>query len=286
MTQILLPLGLFLIMFGMGLALRWDDFTRVFQMPRPFVVGTASILLLIPGVGFAVAAAFGLQGELAVGLILVAACPGGMFSNLMTDYAKGNVALSITLTAIVSMVAVLTIPFWAGLALEQYLADNTEIRLPFLDTVVPLVLFVLLPVALGMLAAAKATRWADRFGPAVKNVAALLVLTMMIYIAATQKSETVAELPVLIAAVVTLNLLSIAIAVIVSLLTRLQRQDVISVIMEHAVRQEGTGIYIAATLIGSSTMALPLLLNSGVGMTAAVVVVALNRRRQRREAAA
>lgn len=279
-TEAVLPLGLFLMMFGMGLSLTRADFSRVLQAPKPALVGISSLLILVPSVGFALATVFDLPAELAAGLVLVAACPGGMFSNLMTDYARGNLALSVTLTAVTSVVSIFTIPGWTGLALRHHLGQQTAIALPFAQTLVPLLLFVLLPTALGMLVRSKAAAWASANTERIKNAAAAIVLVIMIYLASVQESEAIDNLPSLIAAVIVLNVTSVAIGATMAWMTRLDRPDRVAVAIEHAVRQEGTGIYIAASLIGSPMMALPLMLNSAVGMTIAVIVVLRQRLRK------
>lgn len=265
---------------GMGLSLSTADFSRVLQARKPALVGLGSLIILVPGVGFAIAHAFSLPPEIAVGIVLVATCPGGMFSNLMTDYARGTLALSVTLTAVSSAIYIFTIPAWVDLALRVFTLPGADVGLPFAEVLAPLLLFVLTPIAIGMFVRARAPNWAEAHMGKVKNVAALIVLLIMIYIAASQPSDTIADLPRIVAAVLILNLASVAIAAIASRLTRLSGPDSVAVVMEHAVRQEGTGIYIAATLIGSPAMALPLLLNSGVGMLFALAVVAYKRRRR------
>lgn len=275
MTEFVLPFGLFMMMVGMGMSLTLADFGRVMEMPRPILAGLFSMLLLLPGLGFLVANAFQLPPEIAVGIVLVATCPGGMFSNLLTDYGKGNLALSVSLTAVVSAIYVFTAPLWAGLALRQFLGDQTDFSLPFEQTLAPLLLFVLLPIVIGMLLLKKFPAVTARSSSLIKNIAAFLVLLIMVYLATVQDSEAVENLGATIAAVVLLNLTSVLLAVTLIALLRLKKPDALAVIIEHAVRQEGTGIYIAATLVGSTQMALPLMLNSGVGMAIALSALLL-----------
>lgn len=280
-TEAILPLGLFLMNVGMGLSLVKGDFIRVLQAPRPALVGIISILCLVPALGFLCASVFELPPQIAVGLILVATCPGGMFSNLMTDYARGNLALSITLTAVASTAYIFSVPAWTNLALNQFMHGGGAIDLPFVLTLVPLVLFVLLPIGLGMFIRSMAASWAHQNMGRIKNAAAIIVLAIMVYIAATQEPETIAHLPAIVTAVIALNLSSVVLAGVISRFARLSGPDTSSVIIEHAVRQEGTAIYIAVGLLGSHAMALPLLLNSAVGMTIAILVVLVSRRRFR-----
>ena len=285
-TDIALPIGLFLIMFGMGLSLKRTDFARVLKVRKPVIIGVLSMLVLLPGLGFLFAHVFNLPPAISVGLVLVATCPGGMFSNLMTDYGKGNLALSITLTAVISCIYIFTIPAWSSLALDVFTSgDSVVIGLPFLQTFIPLALFVLLPIVIGMIVRSKAENWALAHAGKVKNTAAIIVAAIMIYIAFVQESETVENVPMILAAVIGLNLASVLIAAALGFLANLERKDRLALIMEHAVRQEGTGIYIATTLIGSKEAAVPLLLNSLVGLSIALILIWLFRRKRAGDAA-
>lgn len=112
LTAVFLPLALFIIMLGMGLGLTVNDFKRVLVEPKAAVLGLIAQLIMLPVVGFFLASLFPLSPELAVGVVVLAACPGGPTSNLITYLVQGNVALSITLTAISSLITVFTIPFY------------------------------------------------------------------------------------------------------------------------------------------------------------------------------
>jgi BASS family bile acid:Na+ symporter len=120
LTAVFLPLALFIIMLGMGLGLTLKDFQRVLVEPKAVILGLIAQLILLPVVGFMLAGVFPLSPELAVGLVIISACPGGATSNLMTYLARGNVALSITLTAISSLMTVLTIPLVINLAMQTF----------------------------------------------------------------------------------------------------------------------------------------------------------------------
>ena len=110
LTSVVLPASLAVIMLGMGLSLVIDDFKRVFQYPKAVLIGLTNQMILLPVIGFLIAIAFQLPPTMAVGLMILAACPGGVTSNLITHVAKGDIALSITMTAIASFLTVITIP--------------------------------------------------------------------------------------------------------------------------------------------------------------------------------
>ena len=110
-TDIFLPLALAFIMFALGLGLSSSDFFRVLKQPRDFIVGAVSQIILLPIIAFLLVKIWPISPELAVGVMIIAAAPGGVTSNLLTSYAKGDVALSISLTAVISLLCIITIPF-------------------------------------------------------------------------------------------------------------------------------------------------------------------------------
>jgi BASS family bile acid:Na+ symporter len=107
-------MSMFTLMLGMGLTLQGDDFRRIATSPRATLVGTVLQLLVMPIVGMAIARFFGLSQVLSSGIVVLAACPGGMFSNMMVHLARGNTALSVTLTATATLVTLFTLPLWYG----------------------------------------------------------------------------------------------------------------------------------------------------------------------------
>lgn len=135
LIALFLPLALFTIMLGMGLGRTPDDFKRILVDPKGGILGLIVQLMMLPVVGLILAGLFPLHPELAVGVIILAACSGGPTSNLMTYLAKGNVALSITLTAISSLITVFTIPLIVNGAMQLFLGEATTLQLPFLQTV-------------------------------------------------------------------------------------------------------------------------------------------------------
>lgn len=265
-TDVLLPIALFLMMSGMGLALETNDFRRILEYPKAAILGIGSMLILVPALGFAIATWASLPPELSVGLILVATCPGGMFSNLLTHLGKANLALSIGMTAVVSSVYVFMVPIWTSLALTRFADQTAHVTPPIEKTIVPLALFVLAPIVIGMVIRSRKAEWAMRWEGRVRNVSALLVILIFIHLGMAQSDTISDDSKLVFPAVLILNLVTVAIAAAIALVGRLERKDGLAVVIEHAIRQEGTAIYVAATVIGSAQMALPLMINSGIGM--------------------
>jgi BASS family bile acid:Na+ symporter len=150
LTSVLLPLALAFIMLGMGLGLLQDDFRRIGRQPKAIAVGVISQMVVLPLIGLGIVRLVPMPPAIAMGLIVVALCPGGPSSNLITYLAKGDVALSVSLTALSSLLTVVTIPVLANLALRCLLGTEAEIRLPIGTTMLQILLITLVPVAVGM----------------------------------------------------------------------------------------------------------------------------------------
>lgn len=169
-SDLILPAGMLCIMCGMGLALSIDDFRRVASKPVASTLGTLLQLVAMPLVGIALAAAYELPPLLAAGLVIAAACPGGMFSNVYVHLARANTALSVTLTASATLVTLFTLPLWVQGGLRFIGGPDASIDMPVFDTALRLGGLTILPVAVGMLlrargvAGATTERWLTRFG--------------------------------------------------------------------------------------------------------------------------
>lgn len=178
-TDVVLPLALAFIMFALGLGLTGADFARVLRDKRDVGVGALCQILLLPAVAFALVMVWPLTPALAFGVMLIAVAPGGPTSNLLTAYARGDVALSITLTAVISLVGVVTIPLVLGLVAGPILGAWTDQDLPLARLGVSVVVLVAVPVGLGMLLRRLAPGVAGRLArPADRVAGALFVLVL------------------------------------------------------------------------------------------------------------
>ena len=148
--QILIPGSLAFIMFGMGMGLKVADFTRLVRMPRAVGVGLVCQICLLPVVAVALIELFPMREAFAIGLLIIALTPGGAVSNLWTYLARGDIALSVTLTAVSSMLAVFTVPLLLNLALFHLFAENADVRLPVAETMLHIALITVIPVSIGM----------------------------------------------------------------------------------------------------------------------------------------
>ncbi|HEX4878360.1 MAG TPA: bile acid:sodium symporter family protein [Limnobacter sp.] len=251
-----LPVSLFIIMVGMGLSLTVDDFRRVKQQPRGVVVGTLLQLVAIPALGFAIGGAIG-GGVLAAGIVLVAAMPGGTTSNVLTYLAKANLALSITLTVIASLLTVLTIPFYMAYALQWFLGDSTQLELPFIKTLVTMMVIVIIPVALGMFIRAKRPELSQKFEPAINKFAMFVLIAIIVLIMVSERDSILSWFEQAWLPVVLMNVGAVAIGMLGGRLTGLSKQDSLTVSIEMCVKNSTLGLTIALSLLQSAEMALP-----------------------------
>ena len=150
-TDVVLPIALAFIMFSLGLGLSINDFTRVFLKPKEFFIGFFSQLIVLPIVALILVYIWPLSPEIAIGVMILAAAPGGATSNILTSFAKGDVALSISLTAIISILSVVTIPLILGISLSVLGTNLSNQGISLLDIALRMFLIVTIPVIIGML---------------------------------------------------------------------------------------------------------------------------------------
>lgn len=167
LVKIGLPIALIMIMTGVGLSLTPNDFRRVFKQPKGFFVGVFAQMLLLPLIAVIVIAAFGLTGEIAIGLFLLALCPGGSTSNLYSFLARGDVGLSVSLTAVIGFITPFTIPILGAWAIGYYADGDKVFELPLLKTWIQLIVITVIPVIAGMAIRAKWQAFAARVEPYV-----------------------------------------------------------------------------------------------------------------------
>ncbi len=253
-----LPIALGIIMLGLGLSLTLADFARVVKYPKPVLIGLVCQLLVLPFFCFLIAKGFQLEPVLAVGLMLLAASPGGTTANLYSHLAHGDVALNVTLTAVNSMIAILSMPLLVNLSLLYFMSADQAIPLQFAK-VLQVFAIVLVPVALGMLVRRFAPAFAGRMEKPMKIVSALF-LVATVTVAFVKDWQTVVDYaPVVGLAALLFNLLSLAIGYGVPRLLRLPRRQAVAIGMEIGIHNGTLAIALALSpsLLNNSTMAIP-----------------------------
>lgn len=256
LIEIGLPVSLFIIMMGMGLTLTLADFAREAKAPRGVLIGTLAQLLVLPALGFAVAGLFPLAPAIAVGIVIIAACPGGATSNVIAFLARGNVALSITLTAIASLATVVTLPLYVNMALSWQLGTEADVQMPVLKTILMLVVIILIPVGLGMLINAKATGFARRAEKVVNIFGAVVLLVFIVLIVYSVRDQFLSLLAQAGIACAALNVAGIT-AGLLSRFMGLNLRDAMTVAVEVGIKNSTIGLLVAATLLNNAEMAMP-----------------------------
>lgn len=252
-----LPISLFLIMVGMGMTLTPKDFREVAIAPKGTAYGLICQILLLPLVAFGVAVAMDLSPALAVGLIVVAACPGGTTSNLFVYLGRGDVALSIVLTVIASLITIVSLPAFTGWALEHFNDAARSIELPVLRTVITLIVIVLLPVAIGMTIKHFKPVWAQKGEKAV-GLLGLFVLIAVIVLLLVKLGDEAFELfrKAGVSAII-LNLAGIVLGMLGGRLIGLSRDQAFTVAIELGIKNGTLGLMVTLTLLHSEAMSVP-----------------------------
>lgn len=256
LTLIGLPVALGIIMFGLGLSLTPRDFVRVGRQPKAAAVALACQLLLLPAVCFALVLIFRLPPLLAVGMMLLAASPGGTTANLYSHLFRGDVALNISLTAINSVIAVVTLPIIVNLAVAYFQPGDMQVGLQLTKTI-EVFMIVLVPVALGMLVRGLKPSFASAMDKPVR-IASIIILTLVILgAAASSRDVLMANFQSLAGITVLFCLFSLGIGFIVPRLLKIERPQAIASAFEVGLHNATLAIVIAQSVLHSPEMTLP-----------------------------
>ncbi|MEQ8589517.1 MAG: bile acid:sodium symporter family protein [Roseitalea porphyridii] len=257
---VVLPLGLAFIMFSLGLGLTVSDFVRVVKQPFAFVVGALNQVLLLPIVTFGLVAAFGLGPELAIGFMILAFCPGGVTSNILSRLAHGDVALSVSLTAVISLLSMVTVPPLLALAMG-YFSGGTAETINIGGIAVQLFLLTTVPILLGLALRRFAPAVTSRVSPVIAHLANGLFVFIVGLALVANWGVFVENLPILAPSIVSLLILLIGTGYMVARLAGLPISQIKTISIETGVQNSTLGITVAAMLSGQeaefSVYALP-----------------------------
>ncbi len=277
-SSLILPLCLAFIMFGLGIGLTLADFQRVFKYPRAFSVGVFCHFVLLPLVGYGIVSIFGITGAMAVGYLLIAACPTGATSNLLTYHARGDVALAVSFTAFAGLVSIVTVPAIVGWSYTNFMGAEQSVAFPYAQVMVQIFLVMGLPVALGMLVRAKAPEWVARWHARLSLAGT--VLFVLIVIAAVAKNWAIFKQHGLEIAplVLTMNLVMMALGFGLSWLARAPARQAATVAIESSVQNGALAIVLASSVLGNNEMSVPAAVYSVVMYAGGIAFVFLMRR--------
>jgi bile acid:Na+ symporter, BASS family len=255
-TDLFLPIALGIIMLGLGLSLTLEDFRRVAKYPKAMTVALACQMILLPALCFFLVKAFGLEPALAVGLMLLAASPGGATANLYSHLSDGDVALNISLTAINSVLTLFTLPLIVNFSLDYFMDSGQYVPMQF-SKVLEVFGIVLIPVAIGMFIKNKLAGFAARMEKPVKIASAIILLIIIVSVVIREKQVLVDNLNVLGLPVLLFNLLSLASGYFIPRLLNIEKRQSIAIGMEIGIHNGTLAIYIALSVLANSLMSVP-----------------------------
>jgi BASS family bile acid:Na+ symporter len=256
-TTLFLPASLFIIMLGLGLALQTDDFKRIFTYPKAILIGLINQMVLLPLIGYGIASLMNLDRELAVGIMILAACPGGVTSNLYTYLSNGDTALSVTLTAISSTISIITIPLIINFGLNQFMGEGQEIHLPVLKTIIQIMAITIIPILLGMLVRAKRPGIAMSLEKPVKVASAIILFVIVLGLIWNEREQMPGFFRQVGVAAGLLNVITMAVGFYSAKLGKLSLAQSITIALESGLQNGTLGIVISISILANAGMSIP-----------------------------
>ena len=256
-ADIFLPLALAFIMFSLGLSLTVSDFIRVAKKPRDFFVGAFSQLIILPLVALLLVMIWPLSPEIAIGVMLIAAAPGGATSNIITSFAKGDVALSVSLTAIISLLCVITIPFIIIISLNVLSVTSLDLSISIIDIAIQMFLIVTVPVILGMFFRRFLSNISISFEPVSKIISVFLFVVVLIGAIVSEKDNIVSYFSQAGLITLVLNLLMMIIAFYIAKIfstANIQRK---ALVVEIGMQNGTVAIVVATSVFGGGIYLIP-----------------------------
>lgn len=282
MPDILLPAGLAFIMFAVGMGLRLADFVQVFRAPRGLFAALGNQIVLLPIIGGILVFIYNGRPEFAFGLMILAACPGGPTSNLLTVLAGGNAALSVSATALASMAGMFTIPLilWASQAL--LLGEASLVTVPPQQILLSVFLVTGLPLLLGMILNNFRSQWCDRFRLTARRLATAAFAFIVVGAFISQGSVMIRHALDLGPFVLALNVGTMALGLLTARVLNLDFADQIAVAMEGGLQNAALAIFISVSLFGVPAMLVPAIMYALLMNISAVALIAWSRSRAAR----
>ncbi len=272
LARVIAPAILFVMMMGMGLGLRRQDFVNLVKTPTAAIVGLVGQVVVLPVLGVAVALLFKLEPALALGVVILSLCPGGIASNTISFLIKGDVALSISLTIVSSCIAFFSVPLLSGMALSYWQTGHEGLQLPMTDTVIKLFVITIIPLALGMALAKRLPQAAQRLESPLRIVGFSFLMLMVLSVLATEFQLIYGFIERVGLALLVLFGSCMGLAYAGAKLTRLHTAQVRAITVEIGIQNSALALVIAS-LLGSVDVAVPAILYSVVVCLCAVLGV-------------
>ena len=258
-SDIFLPVTIAIVTLGLGLSITVSDLRKIFINPRGITVGLMSQLVLLPLIAFAIAVVVKLPAEWAVGLVLIASCPGGATSNLVNYMIRNNVALSLSITVVNGIITIFTIPLLTRISLDFFLHQDAMIHLPFLDTVFKIFLLTLLPAGTGILIRQYREKIALRLEDPLRYILPVMLLFVysgVIFLEGEDGNIDMQKFLAIIPYALALNLLSMFAGLYVPRLAGLVKRDQVTISVEVGLQNSTLAIFVAGTILNNYTIAM------------------------------
>lgn len=255
-STVILAIALIIIMLGMGLSLTLNDFRRVVYHPKAIVIGLINQLIFLPLIGLGIAIMFALPPEIAIGIMILAACPGGPTSNLISYMANADLALSVSLTALSSLITIITIPFIINFALTYFIDQGQLITLNVLDTIIQIFVIVVIPICIGMAIRRFRPSFAARMGKPVRIASGVVLALIIIGIMVKERANFVSYFEQAGIATLFLNIATMLIGYGSAKMFQLQTNQARSIAIESGIQNGTLAITIAIVLLNNTTYAI------------------------------
>ncbi|MBR99239.1 MAG: bile acid:sodium symporter [Flavobacteriaceae bacterium] len=257
-SQIFLPISLAIIMFGMGLNLVIADFIRLFTYPKAVFVGLLNQLVFLPFIGFSIIILFDLNLSMAIGIMILSLCPGGPTSNLITQVARGNIGLSVTLTALASLITVFTIPIILSKAIAYFTGDTAVvIELPILETMLQILLITVIPISIGMLIRKRNEGFSLRMERPMRIASTVLFIVIFLLVMIANKEDLIESMKEVGLATLLLNISTMGLGYLTSKFFGITGKSQISITIESGIQNGTLAFVIATTILNNVEMGLP-----------------------------
>jgi BASS family bile acid:Na+ symporter len=263
----------------MGLSLTIKDFTRIGKNPRAAFTGLFCQIIFLPLIGFAIAKVFSLSPEIAVGIMILAAAPGGPTSNLITHLAKGDTALSVSLTALSSFITIFTIPVIINFSLVHFMDQDKVIQLGVLETIIQILIITIIPVSIGMLINYKAADFAKRMDKVVRIASAVVLGIVIAGIAVKEKNNIIPYFQQAGIATLSLNVISMIAGYYAGKIMKLSNAQCTTISIEAGIQNGTLAITIAATLLNNTQMAIAPAVYSLIMFMTGIAIILFSQRK-------
>jgi BASS family bile acid:Na+ symporter len=280
-ATIILASSLIIVMLGMGLSLEVADFKRIIQFPKAVFVGLMNQLILLPLIGLGVVLVFPMDPEIAIGVMILAACPGGPTSNLISFMAKADLALSVSLTALSSVIAILTIPFIVNFALTYFLEEGKIIELNVLETILQIFVIVVIPIIIGMFIRKYKPVFAVKMSRPVKILSALVLALIIAGIVIKERAHMTDYFQQAGLATLVLNAATMAVGYLTAMLFKLKSPQAFSIAIESGIQNGTLAITIAVVLLHNTSFAIAPAVYSLIMFLTGGIIIYLSRRKSK-----